>query len=348
MDLVPHTRFSTQNLPGQNRFDVWRDSISVLFRAEQEKNQRHQPFYAQLDAFMLDHIMIARTRSREAQFIRSPDTIRKDGIDIVMLQMFLQGNIHFRYKNDRHTHQAGDIVVYDLNRECHLHNSDFEHLSILFPRELIDEIIPSASLWHGRALPSACPMTRLLKSHILSLYEFGPQITTQSCQQLQHALLNLTSSAFQASASNLAKASDVIAATQLREIKKYIQRHLHNPQLSPESIAAALGFSRAQLYRISEPLEGISQYIRRQRLKRCMAELKNPNPSANSLTEISLKWGFNDTGTFTRNFKQTFGILPKDARHQARQEQRAALCSDKPTRLDTRHHYEDWIRSLTH
>jgi hypothetical protein len=41
MDLIPHTQFSTDLTPEEDRFDLWRDSISVLYKVE--KNMRVKP-----------------------------------------------------------------------------------------------------------------------------------------------------------------------------------------------------------------------------------------------------------------------------------------------------------------
>ena len=346
MAHVPHTQFSTDPVPPADRFDVWRDSVSVLFEVNQHKDLRTQPFEAQLEAFMLDQIMLVRTQSKEASYHRLAKGIRSDGIDMIMLQIFTKGDVEFRYNKSTPHFQAGDIVVFDLNREARLHNTSFENYSVLFPRELIDQFIPSASLWHGQALPRNSPMTNLLKSHILSLFEFGSEITTESCVDLQRALLNLTSSAFQASAQNLARAADIIAATQLQQIKKHIKYHLAEPTLSPETIARACGVSRAHLYRLAEPLNGIANYIRDQRLKRCWKELQSPVQGHLSITELGFKWGYNDAGTFTRNFKKTFGMLPKDARTLGKLNLHTLEFSDRNHDLDPNRNYESWVRSL--
>lgn len=346
MDLVPHTQFSTELIPEEGRFDVWRDSMSVLFEVERKKEHAQSPFVANLEAFMFDQIMLARTTSNSAYYRRQPKDIKADGIDMIMIQLFLKGEVEFQHGKNRSFIKPGDILVYDLSREVSNFNTSFDNISVLFPRELIDEYIPAAALWHGQILPRDQPMTNLLRSHMMSLYEFGPNITNESCDNLQRALLNLTSSAFQASTQNIARAAEIIAATQLREIKKYIHKHLHHPNLTPESIGQAFGFSRAQLYRVAEPLDGITHYIQKQRLKRCWKELNNPGQNHMTITELAFKWGYNDAGTFTRNFKKAFGMLPKDARTLGKLNQTSDRNSPSIQSLEINRSYEDWVRSL--
>lgn len=344
MELVPHTQFTTDSVPKQHRFDVYRDSMSVLFQVDRERQLREQDFEAHLEIFMFDQVMLMHAQSDEASYQRDPKDILADGMEMIMLQLYIKGDAEFKSGKNATYLQTGDIVVVDLNQEAHFYITAFEKISVLFPRELIDEYIPSASLWHGKTLPRNRPMTNLLKSHMWSLYELGPNITMASCADLQRSLLNLTSSALQSSSDNLARSAEIIAATQLQEIKKYIRHHLANPSLSPDTIASAFGLSRAHLYRLAEPLSGITNHIRNQRLKRCWKELQNPGNNHLTITELGFKWGYNDAGTFTRNFKKAFGMLPKDARALGKLNKAHPPLfeeGENPSR-----NYESWIRSL--
>lgn len=343
MDSIPRTVFSTEIIPENDRFDLFRDSMSVIFDVELEKKQSKRPFSAEVEAFMFDQIMLAKTESIEASYLRRNKDIRADCIDMIMIQLYVKGEEHFRYGNQVTHVITGDLVVYDLNKEALNYCSDFTNLSIIFPREMIESYIPTVSHWHGKVLPSERPMTKLLKNHILSLYEVGPQITTESCAGLQRSLLELTSSALQHSADILPEHKDSVSGALLMDIKRWIKQNLSNPELTLNTICGAFGVSRAQLYRVTEPLGGLMNYVRDQRLKRALYDLKDPALNQLSITEIGFRWGFNDAGTFTRNFKRLFGYLPKEARDR----QSLNMKSHKSTNLnDSDHGYDDWVRSL--
>lgn len=345
MKKVPHTLFSTEVVPETDRFSIWRESMSVLFEVEPDDLTARSEFGAQLEAYLIGGVMMAKTRSNAAHYLRKAKLARADGIDTIMIQLFLKGEVQFRSgKNVCHVRE-GDFVIFDLEREACLFNTDFENLSVLYPRWVIEQYVKEPSRWHGRVLPREQPMSQLLKAHVLSLFEFGPKITTDCAASLEKSLCELTGAALHASAANLDQAADAIELTMLMRIKSHIRDHLEDPSLSPVSIGAAFGLSRAALYRVTEPLGGITAYIREQRLRRCMKELQSPEFSHLSITELGYKWGFNDAGTFTRNFKRFFGMLPKDAREQAVRGHLFGLAPDgQSTGLDR--NYEQWVRSI--
>lgn len=343
MEKVPHTCFSTDMVDVGDRFAIWQDSISVIFDATRDAEHRKDPFEAHIDAYMFDQIMVARTRSDSARYQRTEKGIRSDGVDMIMLQLFLHGEVQSIQGAQSTNVLSGDIVIFDLGKESRMFNTKFEHLTIFFPRELIEEYIPSISNWHGMTLPRKHPMTELLKTHILSIHQAGASLHIDAAAGIQRSLLEITATAIETNAHNLAHSQDTIKATALLEIKKFIRKNLDHPNLSPESIAQAFGLSRAKLYRITEPLDGIMNYIREQRLKRCMRELQNPLSNHLSITEIGFKWGFNDIGTFARNFKRHFGIRPTEARQSDTHTQ---LNNHSSSATDANRNYENWLRSL--
>jgi hypothetical protein len=58
----------------------------------------------------------------------------------------------------------------------------------------------------------------------------------------------------------------------------------------------------------------VSQYIRRQRLERCRADLIDPRLADRSISSIAHGWGFGDLGGFNRVFRATFEATPRDIR----------------------------------
>jgi AraC-like DNA-binding protein len=344
MNAIPRTHFTTDRISPKDRFDVFRDSMSVLFDVELEKNRDSQLFKADVEAYMLDQLMLARTSSIQASYNRNPQSIRRDGIDMIMIQLYLRGEEDFRY--DSHvTHvKTGDIVVYDLSKEAMNSINDFTNLSVIFPRDLIESYIPTVSRWHCQILPRERPMTKLLKAHILSLYEIAPSITTESCSSIQRTLLELASSALQHSSDILPAYVQSVSSSLLLEIKKWINSHLAEPGISVDSISRAFSLSRAQLYRVTEPLGGIMNHIREQRLKKTYSDLRDPALVHLTVTDVLYRWGFNDPNTFTRSFKKRFDMLPKDVKKLPHSHLSENSLQNSKTKGDG---YDDWLRSLS-
>tara|TARA_R110002051_G_scaffold290773_1_gene354386 strand:- start:20600 stop:21412 length:813 start_codon:yes stop_codon:yes gene_type:complete len=59
--------------------------------------------------------------------------------------------------------------------------------------------------------------------------------------------------------------------------------------------------------------ETLNEYVTRRRIEKSVLDLIHRNIR---ITEISIKYGFNDNSTFTRAFKKFYGISPKEFRKQ--------------------------------
>jgi len=69
MDLIPHTQFSTDLTSEEDRFDLWRDSISVLYKVEKNMRMETGAFQADVRAFMYDQVMISKTSPQKIKFL---------------------------------------------------------------------------------------------------------------------------------------------------------------------------------------------------------------------------------------------------------------------------------------
>lgn len=101
-------------------------------------------------------------------------------------------------------------------------------------------------------------------------------------------------------------------------IKRFAQLNLANPDLSVESIAAAVGLSARQIHRLfAEEQMSLMRWIWVQRLERCYRDLAQGGADQRSISEIAFAWGFNDQAHFSRSFRKHFGISPRDLRRRA-------------------------------
>jgi AraC-like DNA-binding protein len=99
----------------------------------------------------------------------------------------------------------------------------------------------------------------------------------------------------------------------LPQVRRYIERQLHNPELTPSSIADANAISVRTLHAMFAATgESVSAYIRRQRLERSHEALISRPDVA--VIDISRRWGFKNASHFARAFKAEYGMAPKDLR----------------------------------
>ena len=93
--LLPHTHISVDDCSGQDRFEKWRENMSGLYDVEAEKSVRDDNFYAYVDACVMDSIMLVETQTRQMDWYRTPLNIANDGMDHLIVQIFLDGDAAF-------------------------------------------------------------------------------------------------------------------------------------------------------------------------------------------------------------------------------------------------------------
>jgi AraC family transcriptional regulator, positive regulator of tynA and feaB len=113
----------------------------------------------------------------------------------------------------------------------------------------------------------------------------------------------------------------------LERLVEYINLHLREPTLSPETLARAQGISVRYLHQLfSRRGLRVASWIRQRRLEGCRMELATAAHGV-TITEIALKWGFNDSAHFSRLFSSAFGTAPKRYRERCQPRPLASLPS---------------------
>ncbi|MER7901441.1 helix-turn-helix domain-containing protein [Streptomyces sp. NPDC096046] len=106
------------------------------------------------------------------------------------------------------------------------------------------------------------------------------------------------------------------AATALRvRLRAFIDRHLADPDLSPQTIADAHHISVRYLHRLFEH-EGatVGRWILRRRLQAARGDLGRGGPAGPTVTAVAQRWGFTSASHFSRAFRATYGVPPSEWR----------------------------------
>lgn len=101
--------------------------------------------------------------------------------------------------------------------------------------------------------------------------------------------------------------------TFVSQLRKIIQDHLSDSELSVEKIGEEIGLSRVQLYRKVKALTGYSpvEMLRKARLARARHLLQT---TERSISEVAYAVGFSTPSYFSKCYKEEFGIQPGQER----------------------------------
>jgi AraC-like DNA-binding protein len=100
------------------------------------------------------------------------------------------------------------------------------------------------------------------------------------------------------------------------QVKELIGAELRNPALSVQAVAERIGVTTRYVQLLfAEEGDCASEYIRRERLRACLLDLRHAELDGQSITDIAFSWGFNSAAHFSSSFRKEFGLSPRDYRH---------------------------------
>jgi acetamidase/formamidase/AraC-like DNA-binding protein len=106
-------------------------------------------------------------------------------------------------------------------------------------------------------------------------------------------------------------------AALLHRIYQTIERRLDDPELAPARVASSEGISERYLQKLFEGVgDTFTHYVRERRLDRCRLDLSNPAEAHQSISQIAYRYGFGDAASFSRTFKDRFGLSPREFRQR--------------------------------
>jgi AraC-like DNA-binding protein len=346
MSRLPVSFFSTFDLPPPQRFAAWRESFGVFLDVRLSPAGDHSGFEGMAESYLIDDIVLSRCAAWTQKFDRTAVRVAADSIDHYMVQLLLRGTIELDASRDARSRRcpAGHLIGFDLGDVMDTVNSDFDLLSLIIPRRRLAQLLTHPDRFDGTLIDPASGTGLLVGEYVRTLYRSAPLLSPAEASAAAVSLLDLLALAFNGVGFRSGDAPDAMAQAELLRVQNFIRASLAAPALAPDMVAAALGISRARLYRLFAPIGGIADYIREQRLRRCLADLVSTKCARRQIAEIAYSWGFSDPAHFARAFRQRFGRTPSEVRQTIPPAGRRAPPQVDPRAGDRLH--EEWISAL--
>jgi len=186
---------------------------------------------------------------------------------------------------------------------------------LLIPGERLAPLLAGGRLTGPVRVPAASPLGGLLGAGFTAALEQIPNLAPELAEAALHNLCGLAALACNASDDARAGSRQTVQEVRLAAARRYIDDHLADPALSPDSAAAALGISVRGLHVLFEPTgESFNRYVLRRRLEACREALASPVHARRSVIDIAYSFGFDSLSTFYRTFRNAFGTAPGDLR----------------------------------
>lgn len=310
----PAVVFDTRELPPEERFASWATGMPYYAVSTPDP----EAFEARIHAWSLAPLLVVDAQMSAVTVSRDPVRIDSDGRDELLLLLLERGSVEGDADGRRFRARAGEIACHDRARPLTMTLSAGRNIAISLPRVFLEERVRAAGL-HGRVLSGGG--AALLRASMHALPKAMSEM--RNAAELARVLRDLVAATVRDM--DHVEGGNTTEALRARA-RRFIGENLDSP-LSVEQLCAALGVSRARLYRAFEDGGGIARHIQAQRLARVHRLLRDP-AETRPIGQLAASHGFADSAHFSRLFRKRFGLSAQELRRASRSEPEPAVSGD--------------------
>src|SRR6476659_1836614 len=290
--------FDTSTLPARDRADAIRDTVAQTF-VHAEINFAIESAAAAVGAITdLGQLTVLSMRSNHVSAERTPQLARDDLRPSIFFGLQLAGESLVAQGGRQAVVRPGELVIFDSTRPSVLTFRD--GIRGVFRIPLDQLALPHDAIRRVSALTLSPghPVTAVAATYFRRLASRPDLFTAPGAEALSQPSIELMRAVITTHLDAAELSKDALKATLPLRILEYTRAHLHDPHLGASGITLA-------------------DWIRTQRLERCRNDIAASAFHATPIASIARGWGFTDPSSFTRMFKNAYGMSPREWRHQA-------------------------------
>jgi AraC-like DNA-binding protein len=315
--MLLETVFRSDDLPVGDRFEAWRELMARTHAPMDLTSAHAADFRAHQRLIGLGELSVWPATFQQLVFRRTPKLIRQSDPEVYHLSLLLSGQADVSWGRRDASMTPQVFHTNDSSRQYEIRpSSSINSVGVEIPKALLPLPRHKADQAIGLPMSTREGLGALLAYFLTQLSSNTGAYQSSDGPRLATVLADLVAALF---AHTLEAEGHLPPETRTHElmlrIRAFIHKHLGDPDLTPDTIAAAHHISRSYLYRLFKA-EGVTVagYIRRQRLESARADLADPTSRTLPLHAIAAHWGFPRPADFTRAFRTAYGITPSELR----------------------------------
>lgn len=333
--------FSTGELPPAEQFHAWRTHMAPLVEVRlPDSIPAENGFVAEQTAWHCGNLLIVQQRAPGHSYLRPPAMLRASPIDHWYVELLRSGMTWTEVDRRVGENGPGRLAFRSLAYPFRGRTTAADAVLLFMPYELFAD--DTAVLGEANNLVLSGNLADLLITYIEGFVPRLDRLTAEEMPRIVHTVHDMVVACVASSARPDA-AGPQTNKGMMERAHRHIHLNLHSAELTPDSIARAIGISRTRLYQLFEASGGVLNYIRRRRLQQAYAALSDPTDNR-PIAEIAEAAGFDVAANFTRAFSHEFGASPREIRKTAATERPVA-----PVAPAGRHRGStigDWLKAL--
>jgi AraC-like DNA-binding protein len=314
------TVFRSEDLPAEDRMpsldELWVSSVHPMRAVDRTPGG----IRATVRALDLAAVNVAELTLSPCEVLRTPGLIRRADPELLSAIVVLGGSLIVSQADREETLNPRELALYDSSQPFRLRVAPNGGTATLvrahIPRAHLGLAVRSLRPLLARSLPGRTGFGGLLAQLLADVTEGSAAYRPSDLHRLGTIAQDLLTATVAHHLDAESAAPDESRQRRLLlGIEGFVQQHLHDPSLSPETVAAAHHISVRYLHRLFRTREAtLAAWIRHQRLEHAHRDLTDPALSRVPIHQIAARWGFRDHPTFARAFRSAYGAPPRHFR----------------------------------
>ncbi|MEU9992931.1 helix-turn-helix domain-containing protein [Streptomyces sp. NPDC048045] len=321
--LLDEMVFRSEDVPAADRFDYWTELLGRTHAPMELRSDHVDDFRASQRVLGLGAVTVWAATFQPLVFRRTPKLIRQSDPETYHLSLVVRGSGAGVWRHRETAYKPCDVFINSssLPNDVYSTGDPVQTVALEVPKALLPLPRDMAGRIVGARVSARDGMGALLAQFLTRLIADPAAYQPSDRPRLATVVTPLVAALF----AHLLEADDCLPpethqrALTLR-IQAFIREHLHDPRLTPATIAAAHHISTSYLHRLFREEDAtVAAWIRRLRLEAARRDLTDPALHATPIHAIATRWGFPRATDFSRAYRAAYGTTPKDHRHQALQ-----------------------------
>lgn len=291
------------------RIEFWQEIVCKKYvSASAETEVLEDEFSGTLTSGELGPLIVAELDAPLHFWSRKPCHVRNDGQEVFIVSLIQHGAGELTQFGRSARVGPGDLVIYDAGATFDYALRAKTQL-VKIPRRVLESKLDRPDDFRAIKIDHSNPLSPILSE--LLARSLNIDLSLQSpwiAKRLSNSIVDLVASICDLERDTV---PDAQISRQLDRVMRFARANLDDPDLGPEALAAAGPMSVRSLNRLfgalgATPMRWVwSERLEASRVALLQGEVR-------SVTDAAFAHGFSDLGHFSRSFKRTFGISPRN------------------------------------
>ncbi|MEV7866344.1 helix-turn-helix domain-containing protein [Streptomyces sp. NPDC088124] len=256
-----------------------------------------------------------------------------DNDDYVVVKLVSRGAARVEQDTRDVCVRPGQLFVYDMARPIRLTLPErFQTKSLVLPRHVLGLSESDLRQLTASPLDTETALGGLLSPFLSRLVDTAGAYPQRIGALIAGNVVSLLTVLADERLGRDTMSTPSAAQALLLRIRAHIDRHLADPDLTPDAIARAHHISVRYLHKLFQAEDiTVGRWIQRRRLEECRRELARLEAASTTVAAVAHRWGFASASHFSRVFRTAYAMSPAEWRDHAARESRVA--PDAPWRV---------------